>query len=65
LYLEVTTLTLTAPCAHNFCKPCLENVFAGKTFFREVFSWRALKAQNAIMKCPLCLMDLSEFSLTG
>ncbi|KAI3964712.1 hypothetical protein MKW92_052930 [Papaver armeniacum] len=62
LCLEVMTLPLTTPCAHNFCKPCLENAFAGKTFVRERSSHgRTLRAQKSIMKCPLCPTDLSEF----
>ncbi|XP_026451095.1 E3 ubiquitin-protein ligase ORTHRUS 2-like [Papaver somniferum] len=62
LCLEVMTLPLTTPCAHNFCKPCLENVFAGKTFVRERSSHgRTLRAQKKIMKCPSCPTDLSEF----
>ncbi|KAI3864413.1 hypothetical protein MKW92_012086 [Papaver armeniacum] len=60
--LEVMTLPLTTPCAHNFCKPCLENVFAGKTFVRERSSHgRTLRAKKSIMKCPSCTTDLSEF----
>ncbi|RZC51697.1 hypothetical protein C5167_020124 [Papaver somniferum] len=62
LCLEVMTLPLTTPCAHNFCKPCLENAFAGKTFVRERSSHgRTLRAQKSIMKCPSCPTDLSEF----
>ncbi|KAI3956950.1 hypothetical protein MKX01_000984 [Papaver californicum] len=62
LCLEVMTLPLTTPCAHNFCKPCLENVFAGKTFVRErSFHGRTLRAKKSIMKCPSCTTDLSEF----
>ncbi|RZC51698.1 hypothetical protein C5167_020125 [Papaver somniferum] len=62
LCLEVMTLPLTTPCAHNFCKPCLENVFAGQTFVRERSSHgRTLRAKKKIMKCPSCPTDLSEF----
>ncbi|KAI3979527.1 hypothetical protein MKX01_001719 [Papaver californicum] len=62
LCLKVMTLPLTTPCAHNFCKPCLENVFAGKTFVRERSSHgRTLRAKKSIMKCPSCMTDLSEF----
>ncbi|MCL7034230.1 hypothetical protein MKW94_005269 [Papaver nudicaule] len=62
LCLKVMTLPLTTPCAHNYCKPCLENVFVGKTSVRERSSHgRTLRAQKITMKCPSCSMDLSEF----
>ncbi|MCL7025752.1 hypothetical protein MKW94_013042 [Papaver nudicaule] len=58
-------LPLTTPCAHNFCKLCLESVFTGKSAVRKRYfcEGRSLRAQKAIMKCPLCTMDLSEFLL--
>ncbi|RZC48074.1 hypothetical protein C5167_041012, partial [Papaver somniferum] len=52
--LEVMTLPLTTPCAHNFCKPCLENVFAGKTFVRERSSHgRTLRAKKVNNEVPV------------
>ncbi|KAG8379574.1 hypothetical protein BUALT_Bualt07G0103100 [Buddleja alternifolia] len=32
---NVMNQPLTTPCAHNFCKPCLENAFAGQSFSQE------------------------------
>ncbi|KAI3915840.1 hypothetical protein MKX01_013296 [Papaver californicum] len=60
---EVMNRPLTTPCAHNFCKVCLESVFAGKSFVRKRYfcQGRSLRAQKSIMKCPSCPMDLSEF----
>ncbi|XP_026412729.1 uncharacterized protein LOC113308475 [Papaver somniferum] len=60
---EVMNSPLTTPCAHNFCKPCLESVFAGKSSVRKRYfcQGRSLRAQKSIMKCPSCPMDLSEF----
>ncbi|KAK7291156.1 hypothetical protein RIF29_06079 [Crotalaria pallida] len=54
---------LTTPCAHNFCKACLEGVFSGKSFVRERASksGRSLRAQKNIMKCPSCSHDIAEF----
>ncbi|PSR89406.1 E3 ubiquitin-protein like [Actinidia chinensis var. chinensis] len=60
---NVMTLPLTTPCAHNFCKSCLEGAFAGQTFERERKSLggRTLRAQKNVMKCPSCTNDISEF----
>ncbi|KAI3890903.1 hypothetical protein MKX03_033288 [Papaver bracteatum] len=60
---EVMNSPLTTPCAHNFCKPCLKSVFAGKSSVRKRYfcHGRSLRAQKSIMKCPSCPMDLSEF----
>ncbi|KAI3945000.1 hypothetical protein MKW92_010247, partial [Papaver armeniacum] len=60
---EVMNSPLTTPCAHNFCKPCLKSVFAGKSSVRKRYfcQGRSLRAQKSIMKCPSCPMDLSEF----
>ncbi|KAI3965040.1 hypothetical protein MKX01_013971 [Papaver californicum] len=60
---EVMNRPLTTPCAHNFCKVCLERVFAGKSSVRKRYfcQGRSLRAQKSIMKCPSCPMDLSEF----
>ncbi|KAF9604881.1 hypothetical protein IFM89_011163 [Coptis chinensis] len=60
---KVMTLPLTTPCAHNFCKNCLESSFAGQTFVKErtCEGRRTLRAQKNIMKCPSCPMDISDF----
>lgn len=60
---EVMTLPLTTPCAHNFCKLCLEGAFAGQTFVKErtCEGRRTLRTQKNIMKCPSCPMEISDF----
>uniref|UniRef100_A0A5B7AQV8 RING-type E3 ubiquitin transferase n=1 Tax=Davidia involucrata TaxID=16924 RepID=A0A5B7AQV8_DAVIN len=60
---KVMTLPLTTPCAHNFCKPCLEGAFVGQTFMRErtCTGGRTLRSQKNVMKCPSCQIDISEF----
>ncbi|KAA8542048.1 hypothetical protein F0562_023200 [Nyssa sinensis] len=60
---KVMTLPLTTPCAHNFCKPCLEGAFVGQTFMRErtCSGRRTLRSQKNVMKCPSCQNDISEF----
>ncbi|KAF9619756.1 hypothetical protein IFM89_009098 [Coptis chinensis] len=60
---KVLNLPLTTPCAHNFCKPCLEGAFAGQTFVRErtCQGRRTLRTQKNIMKCPTCQNDISDF----
>ncbi|XP_057951720.1 E3 ubiquitin-protein ligase ORTHRUS 2-like [Malania oleifera] len=60
---KVMTLPLTTPCAHNFCKGCLEGVFAGQSFMRQrtCEGRRTLRAQKNIMKCPSCSNDISDF----
>ena len=55
-------LPLTTPCAHNFCKACLEGAFAGQSHVKERKSGgRTLRAQNNVMKCPSCKQDIAEF----
>lgn len=56
------THPLTTPCAHNFCKSCLEGKFAGQTFTKERSrGGRTLRSQKNVMKCPACPHDISEF----
>lgn len=60
---KVMNLPLTTPCAHNFCKPCLETAFAGQTFAKERVcqNGRKLRSQKNVLKCPACPTDISEF----
>ncbi|XP_059316228.1 E3 ubiquitin-protein ligase ORTHRUS 2-like [Lycium ferocissimum] len=60
---EVMDHPLTTPCAHNFCKACLEGAFAGQSFTRQrtCEGRRTLRAQKNIMKCPSCPTDISDF----
>ncbi|CAA2955152.1 E3 ubiquitin-protein ligase ORTHRUS 2-like [Olea europaea var. sylvestris] len=60
---KVMVLPLTTPCAHNFCKGCLENAFAGQSFIKQrtCGGTRTLRAQKNVMKCPSCSNDVSDF----
>ncbi|KAL1550520.1 E3 ubiquitin-protein ligase ORTHRUS 2 [Salvia divinorum] len=59
---KVMDLPLTTPCAHNFCKACLEGAFAGQSHMKERKSGgRTLRTQKNVMKCPSCTQDISEF----
>ncbi|CAN8270248.1 unnamed protein product [Cochlearia groenlandica] len=59
---QVMSLPVTTPCAHNFCKACLEAKFAGKTLVRERSrGGRTLRAQKNVMNCPCCPTDISDF----
>ncbi|XP_076892668.1 E3 ubiquitin-protein ligase ORTHRUS 2-like [Bidens hawaiensis] len=62
---KVMNLPLTTPCAHNFCKSCLQDTFAGQTFIKErnCEGRRTLRAQKNVMKCPSCTNDISEYLL--
>ncbi|XP_016563051.2 E3 ubiquitin-protein ligase ORTHRUS 2 [Capsicum annuum] len=60
---NILTLPMTTPCAHNFCKACLEEAFKGKAFIKErkCHNGRKLRSQKNFMKCPTCPLDISEF----
>ncbi|GFQ03381.1 E3 ubiquitin-protein ligase orthrus 2 [Phtheirospermum japonicum] len=60
---KVMNLPLTTPCAHNFCKPCLENKFVGQTFSKErvCHNGRKLRSQKNVLTCPACPTDISDF----
>ncbi|CAA7017911.1 unnamed protein product [Microthlaspi erraticum] len=59
---EVMSSPVTTPCAHNFCKTCVEATYAGVTQLRERSrGGRILRAQKNVMKCPCCPTDISDF----
>lgn len=60
---KLMAFPLTTPCAHNFCKACLEGAFSGKSFMRQrtCEGRRMLRAQKNIMKCPSCSTDIADF----
>ncbi|XP_010534227.1 PREDICTED: E3 ubiquitin-protein ligase ORTHRUS 2-like [Tarenaya hassleriana] len=59
---QTMSLPVTTPCAHNFCKECLEAKFAGKTLMRDRSrGGRTLRTQKNIMNCPCCPTDISDF----
>ncbi|KAI8021332.1 E3 ubiquitin-protein ligase ORTHRUS 2 [Camellia lanceoleosa] len=60
---KVRSLPLTTPCAHNFCKGCLESAFAGQTFIKErtCEGDQTLRARKNFMKCPSCSNDIFDF----
>jgi E3 ubiquitin-protein ligase UHRF1 len=60
---KVLASPLTTPCAHNFCKGCLEGAFSGQSYIRNraTKSGRSLRTQKNIMKCPTCSTDIADY----
>ncbi|WCJ42045.1 Zinc finger (C3HC4-type RING finger) family protein [Euphorbia peplus] len=59
---KVMNEPVTTPCAHNFCKSCLEAAFTGKSAIRERSrGGRSLRAQKNVLQCPRCPTDISDF----
>ncbi|KAG5228023.1 E3 ubiquitin-protein ligase ORTHRUS [Salix suchowensis] len=59
---KVMVCPITTPCAHNFCKACLEAAFAGQSYTRQRGQGRrSLRVQKNVMKCPSCIIDIAEF----
>ncbi|XP_045822617.1 E3 ubiquitin-protein ligase ORTHRUS 2-like [Trifolium pratense] len=60
---KVLASPITTPCAHNFCKACLEGSFSGQSYIRNrtTQSGRSLRTQKNIMKCPTCSTDIADY----
>ncbi|KAF6169746.1 hypothetical protein GIB67_004138 [Kingdonia uniflora] len=60
---NVMTFPLTTPCAHNFCKSCLEDAFPGQPadLKSNYAGGRELRIRKVIMKRPCCPNDISDF----
>lgn len=59
---QVMTDPVTTPCAHNFCKLCLEAKYTGQSSVKERSrGGRTLRAQKVTLPCPCCPTDISEF----
>ncbi|KAL6011786.1 hypothetical protein ACLOJK_002251 [Asimina triloba] len=54
---------VTTPCAHNFCKQCLEDAFVGRTHVRERnhSGGMGLRVKINVIKCPSCSYNISDF----
>ncbi|KAI9113791.1 hypothetical protein K1719_015042 [Acacia pycnantha] len=59
---QVMASPVTTPCAHNFCKSCVEGAFAGRSFLRDRNRGeRSLRSKKNVMKCPACPTDIADF----
>lgn len=60
---KVLNQPVSVPCGHNFCKGCLDSVFAGQDTSRERkgVSGRSLRTQKIVKRCPNCKADITDF----
>ncbi|WJX72090.1 RING-type E3 ubiquitin transferase [Trifolium repens] len=60
---NVLVFPLTTPCAHNFCKTCLEDTFSGQSYIKKrVYeNGRTLRSLKNIIRCPSCSNDIADF----
>ncbi|PNX55016.1 E3 ubiquitin-protein ligase orthrus 2-like protein, partial [Trifolium pratense] len=60
---KVLVLPLTTPCAHNFCKTCLEDAFSGQSYIKKRIyeNGRTLRSLKNIIRCPSCSNDIADF----
>ena len=64
---EVLKHPVSAPCGHNFCKPCLDITFGGQEFEHDAgaATGRSLRIRKVVMPCPCCKNDLADFLRTA
>lgn len=64
---EILKHPVSAPCGHNFCKPCLDLTFGGQEFEHDAgaATGRSLRIRKVVMPCPCCKNDLADFLRTA
>ncbi len=64
---EILKHPVSAPCGHNFCKPCLDITFGGQEFEHDAgaATGRSLRIRKVVMPCPCCKNDLADFLRTA
>jgi E3 ubiquitin-protein ligase UHRF1 len=64
---EIFSQPVSAPCGHNFCKPCLDVTFGGQEFDYDAgaATGRSLRIRKVVMPCPCCKNDLADFLRTA
>lgn len=64
---EILKHPVSAPCGHNFCKPCLDVTFGGQEFEHDAgaATGRSLRIRKVVMPCPCCKNDLADFLRTA
>jgi E3 ubiquitin-protein ligase UHRF1 len=64
---ETLKQPVSAPCGHNFCKPCLDITFGGQEFEHDAgaATGRSLRIRKVVMPCPCCKNDLADFLRTA